>query len=118
MVYDGTVSGLNDSIWVPRFVLPTMNTHLRGVDEDTEMADVDVGGCFLNFMLHSEMRELAGVDLTPYFGDGDGVVWETWERAAMGIKSSPYQAVSAMAVADKVIKGNRQDEKNIFQWSA
>jgi hypothetical protein len=44
------------------------------------------------------------------------VVWETWERAAMGIKSSPYQAVSAMAVADEVIKGDRQDERNIFQW--
>jgi hypothetical protein len=46
MVYDGIVSGLNDSIWVPRFILPTMNTHLRGVDEETEMADVDVGECF------------------------------------------------------------------------
>jgi hypothetical protein len=64
-VYDGTVSGLNDSIWVPRFILPTMNTHLRGVDKETEMADVDVGECFFNFMLHSEMRELAGIDLTP-----------------------------------------------------
>jgi hypothetical protein len=110
MVYDGTVSGLNDCIWVPCFLLPTMNTHLRGVDEETEMADVDVGECFLNFMLHSEMWELAGVDLTHYFGDGEGVVWETWERAAMGINSSPYQAVSAMAVADEVIKGDRQDE--------
>jgi hypothetical protein len=105
MVYDGTVSGLNDCIWVPRFILPRLNTHLRGVDEETEIADVDIGECFLNFILHSDMQELVGVDLTPYFGDGEGVIWETWERAAMGIKFSPYQAVSAMAVADEVIKG-------------
>jgi hypothetical protein len=62
MVYDGTVSGLNESIWVPRFVLPTIETHLRGVDEHTFMSDVDVGDCFLNFVLHQELQELAGVD--------------------------------------------------------
>jgi hypothetical protein len=77
MVYDGAVSGLNDSIWVPRFHLPTVNTHLRAVDEDTHMADVDAGECFLNFILHSDLRELGGVDLTPYFGDDDNTVWET-----------------------------------------
>jgi hypothetical protein len=28
MVYDGSVSGLNDdAMWVPRFVLPTIQTH-------------------------------------------------------------------------------------------
>jgi hypothetical protein len=64
MVYDGTISRLNDSIWVPRFVLPTLETHLRAVDEGTYMADVDVGDCFLNFMLHPTLRELAGVDLS------------------------------------------------------
>jgi hypothetical protein len=68
MVYDGTISGLNDSIWVPRFVLPNLETHLRAVDEGTFMADVDVGNCFLNFVLHPTLRELAGVDLTHYFG--------------------------------------------------
>jgi hypothetical protein len=62
------------------------------------------------------MRELAGVNLTPYFGEGEGVVWETWERAAMGIKSSPYQAVSVMSVADEVIKGDCRNDGNIFQW--
>jgi hypothetical protein len=69
MVYDGTVSGLNESIWVPRFVLPTIETHLWGVDEHTFMSNVDVGDCFLNFVLHQELQELAGVDLTHYFGE-------------------------------------------------
>jgi hypothetical protein len=80
MVYDGTVSGLNDSIWVPRFLLPTIETHLRAVDEGTHMADVDVAECFLNFILHPELRELAGVDLSHYFGDEGEVKWEVWDR--------------------------------------
>jgi hypothetical protein len=116
MVYNGTESGLNDSILVPRFVLPTVNTHLRAVDEETYMADVDVGGCFLNFILHAELWELEGVDLTPFFWDADNTVWETWDRAAMGLKSSPYQAVSAMSVANEVIKGDRFHEANAYQW--
>jgi hypothetical protein len=116
MVYNGTVSGLNDLMWVPRLLLPTVETHLRAVDEDTHMADVDVGECFLNFILHPEIRELAGVDLTHYFGGGDDVLWEVWDRAAMGVTSSPYQAVSGLTVADEIIQGDRFDEENIFQW--
>lgn len=63
MVYDASVSGLNDSIWVPRFPLPTIRTHLRAVEECTPyMADLDVGEMFLNFVLHSDLRALCGVD--------------------------------------------------------
>jgi hypothetical protein len=76
MVYDGTVSGLNDSVWVPRFILPTLETHHRAVDEGTHMADADVGECFLNFILHADLRELAGVDLTHYFGEDGSTLWE------------------------------------------
>jgi hypothetical protein len=46
LVYDGSVSGLNCAIWVPRFFLPTIRTHLQAVDEDTFMADVDIGEMF------------------------------------------------------------------------
>jgi hypothetical protein len=118
MVYDGTISGLNDCIWVPRFVLPTIETHLRSVDEETYMVDVDAGDCFLNFILHKELQELAGVDLSHYFGEGEEgeKLWEAWKRAAMGVKSSPHQAVSALTVADEVIKGNHEDAGNVFKW--
>jgi hypothetical protein len=34
----------------------------------------------------------------------------------MGVKSLPYQAVSALTVVDEVIKGDPEDESNIFQW--
>jgi len=117
MVYDGSVSGLNDSMWVPRFVLPTIQTHLRAVEEQTYMADVDVGEMFLNFVLHEELRSLSGVDLTCFFPSADGSpVWETWQRAAMGLKSSPYQCTQAMGITEEVIRGVRKDPKNIFRW--
>jgi hypothetical protein len=123
LVYDGSVSGLNLSIWVPRFFLPTLRTHLRAVDVNTYMADVDIGEMFLNFILHKELRALAGVDLTHYFPedaeDKDGrqqKVFETWQRAAMGLRSSPYQAVQAMGVAEEFIRGDRMDPTNIFRW--
>jgi hypothetical protein len=116
MVYDGSASGLNNSIWVPQFVLPTVNTQLWAVNEDTHMADADVGECFLNFLLHPNLCELAGVDLTPLFGEDGLTLWEIWVRDAMGIKSSPYQAVSAMTVADEIFQGDRSDKDNVFKW--
>ena len=32
LVYNGTSCGLNDVIWAPWFPLPTVDTHLRGVE--------------------------------------------------------------------------------------
>ncbi len=52
LVYDGSASRLNITISVPWFFLPTTRTHLRrAVDENTYMADVDIGEMFLNFIL-------------------------------------------------------------------
>ena len=121
MVYDASVSGLNDSIWVPRFPLPTIRTHLRSVEEGTYMADLDIGEMFLNFVLHSDLRALCGVDLTKYGGtvkDFETVAWEVWQRAAMGLKPSPYQAVQGMMVAEELIKGDPKDPYNPFKWDA
>jgi hypothetical protein len=117
LVYDGSISGLNITMWVPRFFLPTIRTHLRAVDENTFMADVDIGEMFLNFILHRELRALAGVDLSHYFeGEKEGPLWEAWQRAAMGLRSSPYQCVQAMGVAEEVIRGDPSDPENVFRW--
>lgn len=117
MVYDGTKSGLNDVIWVPRFSLPTVNSLLRAIESDTHMADFDIGECFLNFVLHESMQALCGVDLTEYFGSGK-ILWERWARAAMGLKSSPYQAVQAVLVAKDVVLGERRDPGNAYRWDS
>lgn len=115
MVYDGTKSGLNDAIWVPRFRLPTVQNLLRAVDFKTVMSDFDIGEMFLNFVLHETMQALCGIDLSRFFGDGK-VLWERWTRAAMGLKSSPYQAVQAVLVAKEVILGDRLEKSNAFRW--
>ena len=84
MVYDATISGLNNSMWVPRFAMSNLETHLRVVEDGTYLSDIDIGECFLNFVLHKSIRSLAGVDLTLYTADRTGVgdepkqVWETW----------------------------------------
>jgi hypothetical protein len=123
MVYDGTKSGLNDCIWVPRFPLPTVGTHLRAVESETHMGDMDVGETFLNFVLHESMQALCGVNLTQFFGKGSSeldqkpkLLWERWVRAAMSLKSSPYQAVQGMLVVKEVILGDRLDPNNVFRW--
>ena len=52
LVYNGTSCGLNDVLWVPWSPLPTVDTHLRGVEAGIWMADMDVGDHFHNFMIH------------------------------------------------------------------
>jgi hypothetical protein len=102
---------------VPRFSLPTIHTHLRAVEEGTYMADLDVGEMFLNFNLHPTTQPWAGVDLTHFINVEDGKSrWERWCRSLMGCKSSPYQAVQGMSVADELIQGDPRDLSNPFRW--
>jgi hypothetical protein len=115
LVYNAAESGLNDAMVVPRFSLPTIHTHLRAVEEGTYMADLDVGEMFLNFILHSPTQPWAGVDLTHFINVKDGKSrWERWCRSLMGCKSSPYQAVQGMSVADELIRGDPRDLNNPF----
>jgi hypothetical protein len=85
------------------------------------MSDMDIGEMFLNFALHKSMQALCYVGLTQYFGGEDAfgkpiMLWERWTRAAMGLKSSPYQAVQAMLVAKEVVRGDRKDPENAYRW--
>ena len=126
MVFDGTKCGLNDAVWVPSFLLPTMETHLRAVVQGTHMCDVDVGEMFLNYMMHPSMRGFCGVDVTQYgidFSKWASLPQETknllvitWNRIAMGLKWSPYQAVYFLHHAEEVIRGDRKEPKNVFRW--
>ena len=126
MVYDASKSGLNDSIWVPRFPLPTINTHLRAVEPGTWMGDLDIGEMFLNFPLHSSLQKLCGVDLTHYVEKLSPKVLKVtpawamrqiaWTRCAMGLRSSPYQAVQGALVAEEMVLGNPGDQANVFRW--
>jgi hypothetical protein len=118
LVYNGSVSGLNITLWVPCFFLPTIRTHLRAVEENTFMVDLDIGEMFLNFILHKDLLALAGVDLSHYFEDEKyGPLWEAWHRPAMGLRLLPFQCVQAMGVAEEVIRGDPFcPPPNIFCW--
>ncbi|CAJ1965939.1 unnamed protein product [Cylindrotheca closterium] len=95
-----------------------IETHLQSIEEGTFMADVTMGECFLNFLLHLSLQKLAGVDFTKYFpGPSQSTVWDCWHCTLMGVKSSPYQAVQGITVADEVIHGQPEDSQNVFQWS-
>jgi hypothetical protein len=121
MVYDGTASGFNDSVFVPTFGLPTVETLLRGTGPDTWMVDLDIGDMFLNFMLAEDARELVGIDLTPFtfddLSDDLKVKWERWWRCAMGLKVSPNHAIRAILFAEEFLKGDLDDATNPFQTS-
>jgi len=83
MVYIDKSSGLNDAVWVPWFSLPTVESHLRVVDEGTYMADNDIGEMILNFMLDVDIRPFAGVDLASLFPEemfpGVTKLYTRWE---------------------------------------
>jgi hypothetical protein len=80
IIYDGTKSGLNETLWAPWFPFPTVDSLLRSMEPETWMADNDVGEMFVNFVFHKSVQSLCGVDLTKYFPEGipagTKVLWE------------------------------------------
>ena len=90
---------------------------LRSVEGYTFFVDADAGDFFLNFNLHPNVQRFAGVDFSLYLvSDSHEKIHEVWKRAGMGLKSSPYQAVQMMALAEEMIRGSKDDEDNPFRW--
>lgn len=119
MVYDALISGLNDVIWTPSFMLPMIDSLLRAVTHDTWMTDLDVGEMFLNFLLEETVHKFAGVDLIRYFPElleDEGPLWLRWARCVIGLTSLPFQCIQGILWAKEVIRGNRRDPDNIFRW--
>ena len=56
MVYNGTYTGLNNSLWDPYFALPMVGFTLCAVEKCTFMADQYIREVFLTFMLSEEFR--------------------------------------------------------------
>ena len=119
--------GLSNSIWVPRFFLPTPGKHLRAVTEGIHRFDVDHGGCGRNVLELHDAPNVASslwcgpcIDLTSL---GASVLeeaekkWAAWNQIAMGLKWSPYQAVKSMNFAEEVIQGNHEDAENVVKWN-
>lgn len=60
----GDISGLNSTIWAPRFFLPNMVSMLQNADDQKFYGDINKGEMFLNYFLNAKLRPWAGVDVS------------------------------------------------------
>jgi hypothetical protein len=120
MVYDASKSGLNASLWVPSFQLPTCETLTDLLTPTSWMGDLDLGEHFHNFPLHEDLQAYCGIDLRPYFSDASDkkTRWRRWNRCMMGLKPSPYFTIQSTHLAYEVANGNRHDPNNALQWDS
>jgi hypothetical protein len=129
MVYDGSKCKLNAATFAPWFAVPTSSTLERTVTPDTIQGDNDFGDMFLNFQLHEEMQKYTGVDARDLLNDTEARDWMqkfsdqsedevmfTWDRPAMGLTSSPYQAVQTVTRAKRLMLGDPASSTNPFRW--
>jgi hypothetical protein len=114
LVFDGTKSKLNEALWAPPFVLPTVVSLLRCVEPGTWMSDVDIREMFYNYILDPAIQGHCGVDLSPYC---DGInTWEVWTRCVMGIRSSPHGCTMMEMISDEMARGKPSDPHNPFHF--
>jgi len=121
MVYDATANKLNDTVWVPTFWLPTIDTLVRNAGQDSWMKDRDV-----NYQLHEDVWPYTGVDLSCLYASpkDPGPRCALWDRNLIGFEASPYNSIKMALVAEEVCKGNRLEtgvgadgkDLNPFQW--
>jgi hypothetical protein len=119
VVFDGTSSGLNETLWAPNFYLPTARAAALNMSFSTWMSDMDCGEMFHNFFMDSRIRKCAGiqVDNLPSHQfrpneQGNSPGYLRWTRLFMGMRPSPYNAVRHYYWAEEFAKGNPNDEKN------
>jgi hypothetical protein len=125
LVFNGTSCGLNANIFAPRFGLPTVFQTLRSLDVGTFACDIDIGECFLNFMLHESLRKFSGADITKCRSDDPALAeweadrpnrWERWCRNWFGLTDSPYRCMQPLIRAKQIAFGDRTKEDNPFAW--
>jgi hypothetical protein len=127
MVYDGSKCQLNAATFAPWFAVPTSASLERTVLPHTAQADNDFADMFLNFQLHEEMQKYTGVDVSDLLLDPEARpflepftttkgAFFTWDRPAMGLTASPYQAVQTGTRGKRFALGDRHDKANPFRW--
>jgi len=92
------------------------------VGAESYFRDLDLGEMFLNYMLDPKLRHYAGIDATELAAElgielkeGQGLIFR-WERALMGLKSSPYNCIKVYLWSEDIIKGDRHDISNPMRW--
>jgi hypothetical protein len=73
---------------------------------------------FLNFGLDQKGWKFAAIDLGPlkFMSSECKHRWMTWSQCLMGFCALPYNAVKMYLVAEEILKGDRNDPSNAFQY--
>ena len=126
VVFNGTSSGINNTVWAQNFWLPMAESLLRVSHFGSKYIDLDLGEMFLNFNLHSSLQPYSGVDLTPFkkeiaaefphLNTSQKRLIGTWNRTWMGFSPSPETSIRMYYVAEEFVRGNRRDPKNPLRW--
>ena len=120
IVFDAGANELNDAVFVPSFSLPNTNSLLRLVHSKSRMADRDLSEMFHQFQLHEGTIDYTAIDLLPLQLDSQKYPhrWMSWKRNLMGFRSSPYNSVRMYLIIEEMIRGDRRDGSNPFQWES
>ena len=120
MVYNGTKSELNDSLFAPWFMLPTSDVMCRWTIAGSWLVDNNYGDQFLNFPLYPDLQKFCGINLSqlyPEMSRNEAQIYvRVWLQNAMGLKPSPYVSIQGETCAKRITLSNCKDESNPFQW--
>lgn len=120
MVYDATKCGLNAALWAPNFALPTVDSVVNNSDSFTWYGDIDLGEMFLNYPLDPRIRPYAGVETyrPSRMEKRENLkrIFHRWNRCAMGMMCSPYNATQSFSVSAEVITGDTKDTSSPLGW--
>jgi hypothetical protein len=85
-----------------------------------------VGEQFLNYLLHTDIREFLGVDVSgvrsadpadlEWENQQGPDAWERWERNWMGLRDLPYRSLQWQVRLKYKVYGDRWDLANPFHW--
>jgi hypothetical protein len=124
VVFDGTSSGLNETLWAPNFYLPSARAASLTLSFSTWMGDMDFGEMFHNFFMDPQIRKCAGIKIKPIASklmhlpfsptmSGSSSLQESpkpeflrWTRLFMGMKPSPYNAIRHYYWGEEFARGN------------
>ena len=113
VVFDGTSSGLNETLWAPNFFLPSATSAAMLLTFGTWMADMDFGEMFHNFPMEERMRRCSGVEFESQSSDsGKSTKLLRWTRLFMGMRPSPYNAVRYYYWGEEFARGDSALECN------
>jgi hypothetical protein len=94
VVFDGSLCGLNKTLWAPNFYLPSATSAELLLTFGTWLADMDFGEMFHNFPMEERMRRCSGVEFESSGESGNKPTkLLRWTRLFMEMLPSPCNAV-------------------------